>query len=280
MNARLIAAFAAVLALAVPAWAETPGFSALEGPQNDANAKPGPRTLPSRVIAVPNEPGLSPDAQKLIAAPYRAMAWNANPPDAEAWRTLVKKLADATLEPLAKAREALGVQMEQTTLGGVNCYVLTPKIIPEAHRNQLIINPHGGGYVYGPGVSGTAEAMLMAAYGGYKVIEIDYRMPPDAPYPAAMDDAMAVYREVIKMQDPSRIAIIGTSTGGGMTLAMILRARAEGLPLPAAIAPARPGPTSPRPATATRPTNGSTTCWSATAAISAMPRCSTPTATI
>lgn len=112
--------------------------------------------------------------------------------------------------------------------------------MPEAHRNQLVINAHGGGYVYGPGVSGTAEAMLIAAYGGYQVIEFDYRMPPDAPYPAAIDDAMAVWRDIVKMQDPRRVAVAGTSSGGGMTLAMVLRAKQEGLPLPAAIAPSSP----------------------------------------
>ena len=72
------------------------------------------------------------------------------------------------------------------------------------------------------------------------MIEFDYRMPPDAPYPAAMDDAMAVWKAALAMQDPSRMAIIGTSTGGGMTLAMILRAKQEGVPLPAAIAPGTP----------------------------------------
>ncbi len=231
---------AAMLAVAVPALAQEDGFSALEAPQNAANAKPGPRTVPGRAIPVPDEPGLSKAAQSLVAAPYRGPAWDANPADPDAWRALVKKLADATLEPLAKTRKALDVTMEQSTIGGVNCYVFTPKSMPENHRNQLILNPHGGGYVYGPGVSGTGEAMLMSALGGYKVIEIDYRMPPDAPYPAAMDDAMAVYKEAIKTTDPKRIGIVGTSTGGGMTLAMILRAKTEHLPLPAAIAPGTP----------------------------------------
>ncbi len=74
----------------------------------------------------------------------------------------------------------------------------------------------------------------------FKVISIDYRMPPDFPYPAAMDDAMAVWKEVVKTNDPKKMAIFGTSTGGGMTLAMVLRARTEGLPLPAATAPGTP----------------------------------------
>lgn len=80
----------------------------------------------------------------------------------------------------------------------------------------------------------------MAAYGGYKVISIDYRMPPDAPYPAAMDDVTAAWRALVKTVDARRIGIEGTSTGGGMTLALVLRAKAEGLPLSAAIAPGSP----------------------------------------
>jgi monoterpene epsilon-lactone hydrolase len=220
------------------ALAQAPNFSVLEPAQNAANATPGPRTLPAKIVPVPQDIG--PAAQALVAAPYRAPAWNANPASAEEWRVLVKKLADASLPFLAKARETLGVTMEPTVIGGVKGFIFTPKTMPEAHRNQLIINVHGGGYVYGPGEAGTAEAMLMAAYGGYKVIEFDYRMPPDAPYPAAMDDAMAVWKAALAMQDPSRMAIVGTSTGGGMTLAMILRAKQEGLALPAAIAPGTP----------------------------------------
>ena len=236
------------LALATPALAAptVPGsaqasedFATLEAAQNAANSQPGPRNRPQQVIPVP-QADLSPAAQALVGAPYRVPAWDANPPDAAAWRALVSKLADASLPGLAKARAALGVTMEPTTIGGVKGFVFTPRTMPDAHRNQLIINVHGGGYVYGPGESGTGEAMLMAAYGGYKGIEFDYRMPPDAPYPAAMDDAMAVWRAAVAMADPKRIAIVGTSTGGGMTLAMILRAKAEGLPMPAAIAPGTP----------------------------------------
>src|SRR4029077_4140353 len=83
-------------------------------------------------------------------------------------------------------------------------------------------------------------AILMAGFGKFKVISIDYRMPPDFPYPAAMDDAMAVWKEVVKTNDPKKMAIFGTSTGGGMTLAMVLRAKTEGLALPAATAPGTP----------------------------------------
>jgi len=206
------------LMIAVPALAETasPGFPALEASQAAANSQPGARSLPAHTVPVP-QADVSPAAQALAAAPYRVPAWNANPPDDAGWRTLVAKLADGALPGLAKAREQLGVTMEATTVGGVKAFVFTPRTMPEAHRNQVIFNIHGGGYVYGPGESGTAEAMLMSALGGYRVIAVDYRMPPDAPYPAAMDDTMAAWRAVAATTDPRRIGVVGTSTGGGMT---------------------------------------------------------------
>ena len=234
------------LALAAPALAQPtapapadPGFPALEASQGAANSQPGPRSLPARIIPVP-QADISAAAQTLAAAPYRVPAWNADPPDDAGWRAIVAKLADAALPGLARAREQLGVTMEATTVGGVKAFVFTPRTMPDAHRNQLVFNIHGGGYVYGPGESGTAEAMLMCALGGYRVVAVDYRMPPDAPYPAAMDDTVAAWRAVVATTDPRRIGVVGTSTGGGMTLALVLRAKAEGLPLPAAIAPGTP----------------------------------------
>jgi epsilon-lactone hydrolase len=213
-------------------------FPMLEASQGVANNKLGPRSAPARIFPVPED--ISPAAQALVGAPYRVPAWNANPADAAGWRALVSKLADAALPNLAKAREMLSVTMETTTLGGVKCFVFEPKTMPETHRGQLVINAHGGGYVYGPGESGTAEAALMSGIGGYKVIEFDYRMPPDAPYPAAMDDAMAVWKAALALTPANHMAIVGTSTGGGIILAMMLRAKQEGLPLPAAIAPGTP----------------------------------------
>jgi acetyl esterase/lipase len=141
---------------------------------------------------------------------------------------------------LPDLRAKLNVKVEPTKIGGVPAFIVTPDAIPEANRNRLLFHVHGGGYVLFPGESGTREAILAAHYGKFRVISVDYRMPPDHPYPAAMDDAMAVWKEVVKTTNPKNIAIFGTSTGGGMTLAMVLRAKKEGLPLPAATAPGTP----------------------------------------
>ena len=97
-------------------------------------------------------------------------------------------------------------------------------------RNTYVNGIRQHGLIPAAGTAFGAPA-LRKAYGittmgaRYKVIAIDYRMPPDHPYPAAMDDAMAVWKEVVKTNDPKKMAIFGTSTGGGMTLAMVLRAR-------------------------------------------------------
>jgi monoterpene epsilon-lactone hydrolase len=217
----------AVLALAMTL-ASGAGF-AFEG---------GVRQVPAHEAPVPDA-AVSPEMQALIAAPLSPI-WNDHPKDAAAWKALIKSRADAVAATLPDLRAKLGVKVAPDKIGGVNVFIVTPDGIPEVNRNRLLVHVHGGGYVFGPGESGTREAILMAGYGKMKVITIDYRMPPDDPYPAAMDDAMAVWKEVVKTNDPKNMAIFGTSTGGGMTLAMVLRARKEGLPLPAAIAPGTP----------------------------------------
>jgi acetyl esterase/lipase len=210
----------------------------IDARQNAANAQAGPRTVPGRSIPLPDT--VSPELRADIAAPYRLPNWNANPKSAAEWRELVASLAARVAAAQPEIRKKLGVTIESAVIGGVKAFILTPKVVPAANRNRLLVHVHGGGYVYNPGEAGTQEATLMAAYGGLKVISFDYRMPPDYPYPAAMDDAMAVWKAVVKMQKPHNIAIFGTSTGGAMTLAMILRAKHEHLPLPAAIAPGSP----------------------------------------
>jgi acetyl esterase/lipase len=231
-------ASAAVAQDAVVGRSTTAEYATLEAAQNAANAMAGARTVPGRSIPVPGT--ASRELQASIAAPYRVPNWNADPKSAAEWKELVNKLASASAAAQVGIREKLGVTLEPTMIGGVKAFILSPKVIPAVNQNRLLVHVHGGGYVYNPGEAGTGEAALMAAYGGFKVISFDYRMPPDHPYPAAMDDAMAVWKAALGLQNPRNMAIFGTSTGGGMTLAMILRAKQEGLPLPAAIAPGTP----------------------------------------
>jgi epsilon-lactone hydrolase len=247
MKATGYAALAITVVLSLPAWAQVAqpaaqasggDFTQLEQRESALNSKPGPRIVPGRAIPVPTD--VSPELQKAIAAPYRSPAWDLNPKTPEGWKQEVAKLAAATAATIPPLREKLGVTSQETTIGGVHAFIVQPKEIPPENQNRLLFHIHGGGYVYNPGLAGTQEAVLMAGYGKFKVISIDYRMPPDHPYPAAMDDAIAAWKVAVTMAKRENIGVVGSSTGGAMTLALVLRARQEGLPLPAAIAPGSP----------------------------------------
>jgi len=198
---------------------------------------PGARDLPARSVPVPDT--VSPQMQKLIGAPLTP-TWNVIPKTADEWKVQVNAGYEATMKSLPALREALGVKVEPITLDGVKAYMVTPSSIPPQNRNRLLVHVHGGCFVSFPGESGTAEAIYMAGIGGFRVISVDYRMPPDHPYPAALDDAITAWKAATRMAAPKNMAIFGSSAGGNLTLAMVLRAKQEKLPLPAAIAPGTP----------------------------------------
>jgi len=198
---------------------------------------PGPRKLSARTIPVPNT--VSPEMQKLIAAPLTP-TWNVIPKTSAEWKAQVDAGAAVAMQALPALRQKLDVKVEPLMIAGVKAHMVTPRNIPPQNRNRLLVHVHGGCYVSFPGESGTTEAIFMAGFGHFKVISVDYRMPPDHPYPAALDDAMAVWKAATKMADPKNMAIFGSSAGGALTLSMVLRAKQEHLPLPAAIAPGTP----------------------------------------
>ena len=196
-----------------------------------------PRDVPARSLPVPTT--VSPAVQGFIAQPLR-QNWNNPPTTPEGWRTTANAGAATLSQAVPGMRERLHVSVQPTVIDGVKAFIVTPDVIPPENRNRLLIHVHGGCYVLNPGQAALPEAIFMAGFGHFKVISVDYRMPPDAYYPAALDDAMTVYKAALKMANPKNMAIFGSSAGGALTLEMILRAKQEGLPLPAAIAPGTP----------------------------------------
>lgn len=191
------------------------------------------RRVSARCIGVPDT--VSPQMQALIAQPL-SPAFNRAPATLAEWRTRVAEAAARTIADLPALRERLGVQVSPLEVAGVPCFMVTPANVPERNRGRRLLHLHGGVRVLNPGEAGTREAILMAGFAGFEVLSVDYRMPPDHPFPAALDDALAVYRDLVATTRPARIGVFGTSAGGGLICAMLLRARAEGLPMPAAIA--------------------------------------------
>jgi monoterpene epsilon-lactone hydrolase len=198
---------------------------------------PKPREVPPRTIPVPTS--VSPQMQAVIARPFNP-SYNLVPESTAEWKARVEKAARAAVAELPKLREALGVTVEPATIAGVNAFIVTPKVIPPQNRGRVLMHLHAGGRVFNPGEAGTREAILMAGFAGIKVITVDYRMPPDFPFPAASDDALAVYRELLKTTEAKRIGILGASAGGSLTYVTLMRAKTEGLPMPGAIATGTP----------------------------------------
>lgn len=142
-------------------------------------------------------------------------------------------------EPLApmfewlnqQALEAFPCAVEETAIEGVRCHRITPES-GVRHAGKLLINLHGGGFVMGAG--SLVEAIPIAAETGCEVIAVDYRLAPEHPFPAAVDDVVAVYRNALRSHSPADIILFGTSAGGFLTAMAIMRFKHEGLPLPAA----------------------------------------------
>ena len=196
-----------------------------------------PRDVPAKTILVPDT--VSPAMRQLIAQPLRS-GWNTPPTTAEGWKQLAESTRVNALPNVHAMRERLKVRVEPGTMAGVKIYTVTPERILPQNRDRVLVQIHGGCYVLNPAEAALPEAMLIAAIGGYRVIAVDYRMPPEAYFPAALDDSMAVYRAVIARTDPKRVGLIGTSAGGALVLEMGLRAKQMGIALPGAIASGTP----------------------------------------
>ena len=153
-----------------------------------------PEQVPAKSLPVPTD--VSPEMQRLIAAPLNP-DWNKLWKTGEEWRVAANKQAAKTMQTLPAMRKRLHVTTEAGKIGGVRIYTVASATIPPAHRDKVLLHVHGGCYVLFPGESGTSEAVLMAGMGHYKVISVDYRMPPEGYFPAALDDAMTVLYEQV-----------------------------------------------------------------------------------
>ena len=140
---------------------------------------------------------LSPEMTEAVNAPTPDL-WLSKVQTAAEVHALAADYAKNAGQAYRQAAHDLGVKVEEIQMAGVSAFVLTPKNLKKAHKDKVIFYIHGGGYILGHGVSCIGEAIPMAAQNGYKVICVDYRMAPEYPFPAAIDDAFAVYREVVK----------------------------------------------------------------------------------
>ena len=162
-------------------------------------------------------------------------ASNLSFPNEQAWIELIEKTDKQSAAEAKQQVEKLNITVEEKTIADVTIRYVNPPTVDPSNKNRLFIHTHGGAYIVGGGYAGVREALIIAHYVKIPVISIDYRMPPKHPFPAAVDDVLAVYKELIKQHDPKTLAIGGSSAGGGLAMASIHKFKAEGLELPGAL---------------------------------------------
>lgn len=198
---------------------------------------PGTLQVPAKTLSAPTD--VSPQLQKIIGAPLRTN-WDIRPKTGEEWKPVAEAGAAALVKNVPGMLERLKVKVEKTTIDGVRAFIVTPETIAPENANRQLIHMRGGCYVLNPGEAGLPEAIFMAGFGHIKVISVDYRMPPEAYFPAALDDGITVYKALLKAMPAKNMAFFGTSAGGALVLEMGLKAKELRLPMPGAIASGTP----------------------------------------
>jgi epsilon-lactone hydrolase len=204
--------------------AQQPGPSVPAGDSSHIDAQ-GTAHI-TRVIPLPRT--ISPQAREYLARPLS---------DAPTKQTLAEKRAqtDAMQARDSEANRAIyPVNIDASTIAGIPVRIVTPiDPIPANKANRVLINLHGGGFTTDSG--SLTESIPIANLTRTKVVAVLYRLAPEHPFPAAVDDSVAVYKELLKTYKPQHIAIYGASAGGILTAEVAVKIKQLGLPLPGAL---------------------------------------------
>ena len=134
----------------------------------------------------------------------------------------------------AQNRALYPVNIASSEIAGVPVRIVTPiDPIPADKVDHVLINLHGGGFTTDSG--SLTESIPIANLTQTKVVAVLYRLAPENPFPAAVDDSVAVYKELLRTYKPQHIAIYGASAGGILTGEVAVKIKQLGLPLPGAL---------------------------------------------
>jgi acetyl esterase/lipase len=135
----------------------------------------------------------------------------------------------------ARMRAMYPVRIRKAVLDGVPVEIVEPVKDTASNAGRILINLHGGAFMWGSGNGGEVEAIPVAATAHMTVVTIDYRLAPENHFPAASEDVASVYRVLLRTHVPAQIGIYGCSAGGILTAESIAWFDKVGLPMPGAI---------------------------------------------
>ena len=210
--------------LSVLALALIPACGLAQQMTDSSKILPDGTAVVTRVVPVPKT--ISPEAQAMLA---RVVS------DAPSHPTMAQQRAGTDAWQAGAgvvSKELYPANVGTATIAGVPVRVVTPLTIAPEKQNRVLLNVHGGGFVVDSG--SLTESIPMANLTGTKVISVLYRMAPEHPFPAAVDDTIAVYKEMLKTYKPKNIGIYGTSAGAILTAEVTARIKQLGLPMPGA----------------------------------------------
>ena len=187
--------------------------------------------IPSRDVPLPAH--LSPVA-KAYLTPQPAGIPHPAVDDKAAWLAYVTAAETAMAPLFTRPGADMGATATERDAGGARVFEITPPGLADDDRT-VVLEMHGGALILCGGDICRAMGATTAARLQRRVWAVDYRMPPLHPYPAALDDCMSAYRALLAERAPAEIIVSGGSAGGNLAAALMLRARDEGLPLPAGL---------------------------------------------
>ena len=175
------------------------------------------------------------EAIKSTPQPDIEFAKNLIPQSVQQWKAVQQERDSLGALNAFKLMEITGAKVEELEMNGVVVRKVTPSTIDKNFEKAKFVHLHGGAYTLNAGMAGATEAIVIAERVQIPVISVDYRMPPDHPFPAALDDAIAVYQKVLEDYPDHTVFLGGTSAGGGLVLATALKLKDDNKPLPAAL---------------------------------------------
>jgi epsilon-lactone hydrolase len=193
--------------------------------QDSATFDPDGTAHVTRVVPMPST--LSPEAQKWLGSLAQST------PGPEDLATRRKRTDEWRARQSAEAKRLFPVNIESTTTAGVPTDIITPLETPAANRDLVLINLHGGGFNSDSG--SLIEGYPICNLAKIKVVSVYYRLAPENPFPAAVDDVVAVYKELLKTYKPHNVGIFGTSAGAILAAEVAVKLKQLHLPLPAAL---------------------------------------------